>query len=215
MSYEHNTFTQGTVLSASSSTAMPTWHGGSALPTCRVPEKKLPDGSLLSFSLSSAVFSGFFFLERAWVPFDRSFRTRGCTFETLVARVDVAMDVDDGHAARHGETDVAWPSQAWTWLRGTAVKLRRRRRKTWKAAHAPAAWDARQMDAARVQELRLARTKRNACETMRDGSRREGESEHLQVHPKKTRTFLMSEIRPVHCVVVNAALFMLLLYVKP
>lgn len=132
-----------------------------------------------------------------------------------VARAHVAMDVDDGHAARHGETDVAWPSQAWTWLRGMAVKLRRRRRKAWKAPHAPAAWDARQMDAARVQELRLARTKRSKCETMRDGRGREGESEHLQVHPNEKRTFLMSEIRPVHCVVVNAALFMLLLYVKP
>lgn len=120
MSYECNKFTQGTVLSPSFSTAMPTWHGGSALPPCLASEKKLPAASLLRFFLSSALLSGFFFLERARFPFDLPFRTRGCTFETVshvrtwrwtwTMAMPLVMAKRTSHGRRRrGRGCVAWP----------------------------------------------------------------------------------------------------------
>jgi len=173
-------------------------------------------------SLSSTLLSGLFLPKREPLPFGPSDRS---PIEPKFAMAEPerdAMRVGDGHAVRHGFFSASWRLRAWKQVRKMAMEVVDANGRNRRPKHAPAAWDARQMDAARVQELRLARTKRassapKGAEGVQDVPQGDLQA-HLHqphAHRKEKDGFLLREIRPVHCVFINAALFMLLLYVKP
>lgn len=109
----------------------------------------------------------------------------------------------------------SWHVQAWDRLVVLAKRLRDARRRGRTTEYEPSPWLVPQMDATRVQQIR---EKMGEKEIVVPASPKNGLD--VQLHWKtyaerKKKRFVMEEIKPVQCVFINIALFMLLLYVKP